>query len=220
MAKTKSKGDTAKKKAKSRKAAPDKASAGTALAVAAPAAKGRTKKAARSRGKSAEMTVAGFKIPKALRKLGPIRDMLTSDLGREILADALVAAAGAAALALTKTRGSSDVKTVAKAAAQGVMTSAAGTVAGVVSEAARHFLPPGLLHEGDAPTSEGPAAAKGRPAPSTKSAAKPAAKRAAGRSASGRSAAKRPSSAAATPGPAAAPEPDRAGTDSEGSSQA
>ncbi len=166
--------------------------------------------------------MAGFKIPKSLRKIGPLRDVLTSDLGREILADVLVAAAGAAAMALTKTRGSSDVKTVAKAAAQGVMTSAAGTVAGVVSEAARHFLPPGLLNEGDAPTSERAAA---KPAPRVDP-ARPRNPRPSPPP-SGRldnrprdappPSAQRPPTA--TPSPAAAPEPDRAGTDSEGSSQ-
>jgi len=216
MAKTKSKGDTAKKKAKSRKAAPDTATTGkgsnakasTDTVLALKARKGGSRKTAKSGSTAGSKSVAGVKIPKAFRKLGPIRDMLTSDLGREILADALVAAAGAAAMALTKARGTSDVKTVAKAAAQGVIHSAAGTVAGVVGEAARHFLPPGLLGDAQPVPAGGPAALPAPKAPAksgAKAPSKSAAKRTAGKSGTGRSAAKRPpETAAAQPKPAAA----------------
>ena len=60
------------------------------------------------------------------------------------MADVLIAAAGAAAAALTKKRGAS------RCAARPVHT-AAGAVAGVVTDAARHFLPAALLAEEPAP---------------------------------------------------------------------
>jgi hypothetical protein len=54
----------------------------------------------------------GLKLPKSLRKAGWLDDLLQSDIGRRILADALVAAAGAAAAALT--RYAAESKSVAK----------------------------------------------------------------------------------------------------------
>ena len=92
---------------------------------------------------------SGSKIAKTVKKSG-LMDLIGSNLGREILADALIAAAGAAAAALTQTR--TAKKAGAAVADAGVQTAdltqtAAGTVAGVVTEAARHFLPPGLLGE-------------------------------------------------------------------------
>ena len=77
-------------------------------------------------------------------------DLINTDLGREILADALIAAAGAAAAALTKTRTAKRAgAAVADAGSQGVdlTQTAAGAVAGVVTEAARHFLPASLVGE-------------------------------------------------------------------------
>jgi hypothetical protein len=77
-------------------------------------------------------------------------DLINTDLGREILADALIAAAGAAAAALTKTRTAKKAgAAVANTGAQGVdlTQTAAGAVAGVVTEAARHFLPASLVGE-------------------------------------------------------------------------
>jgi hypothetical protein len=95
--------------------------------------------------------IAGVKLPKAMRK-GAIGTLLTSQLGREILADALIAAAGAAAAALVKHRPTTGqvtkpAKTVADAGADAAATTrdavqdAAGVVAGIVTEAARHILP-------------------------------------------------------------------------------
>lgn len=92
---------------------------------------------------------SGSKIAKTVKRSG-LMDMIGSDLGREILADALIAAAGAAAAALTQTRPAKKVgAAVADAGAQtaDLTQTAAGTVAGVVTEAARHFLPSGLIGE-------------------------------------------------------------------------
>lgn len=93
---------------------------------------------------------SGSKMPKAVRKSG-IMDLVNSDLGREILADALIAAAGAAAAALTRTRtvrkaGSAvaDAGSQAADTSRDAMQTAAGAVAGVVTEAARQFLPSSL----------------------------------------------------------------------------
>jgi hypothetical protein len=88
----------------------------------------------------------GSKLAKTAKKSG-LMDLIGSDLGREILADALIAAAGAAAAALTQTR--TAKKAGAAAANAGSQTAdltqtAAGAVAGVVTEAARHFLPAGI----------------------------------------------------------------------------
>jgi len=49
-------------------------------------------------------SLAGWKIPNSLRKSGVITQFLNNDLGRRILADVLVAAAGAAAAALVQHR--------------------------------------------------------------------------------------------------------------------
>jgi hypothetical protein len=95
--------------------------------------------------------VAGVKLPKAMRK-SAIGTLLASQLGREILADALIAAAGAAAAALVKHRPTAGQvtgtgKAVADAGANAAGTTrdavqdAAGVVAGIVTEAARHILP-------------------------------------------------------------------------------
>jgi hypothetical protein len=113
-------------------------------------AKDKTKdKKAAGKGKKA----SGAKLPKAVRKSG-LMDLVNSDLGREILADALIAAAGAAAAALTKTRtvkkvGSAAVGASSQAAdvTKDAMQTAAGAVAGVVTEAARQFLPASLTGE-------------------------------------------------------------------------
>ncbi len=101
-------------------------------------------KAKKASGKS-----QGAKLAKSVKKSG-FMDLINSDLGREILADALIAAAGAAAAALTKTRPAR--KAGAAVADAGTQTAdltqtAAGAVAGVVTEAARHFLPASLVGE-------------------------------------------------------------------------
>jgi hypothetical protein len=113
-----------------------------------------TKKA--KSGKSAlPKTVAGVKVPKAVRKSTSLGTLINSELGREILADALIAAAGAAAAALTRTRTAKAAGTALADAGSGAATAtgdvvqtAAGAVAGVVTEAARNFLPASLIGEG------------------------------------------------------------------------
>jgi hypothetical protein len=85
----------------------------------------------------------GSKLAKTAKKSG-LMDLINTDLGREILADALIAAAGAAAAALTKTRTAKKAGTaVANAGSQtaDLTQTAAGAVATVVTEAARQFLP-------------------------------------------------------------------------------
>jgi hypothetical protein len=91
------------------------------------------------------------KLAKSAKKSG-LMDLINSDLGREILADALIAAAGAAATVLTRTRAAKKAgAAVADAGSQtaDLTQTAAGAVAGVVTEAARHFLPPSLMGEED-----------------------------------------------------------------------
>jgi hypothetical protein len=88
----------------------------------------------------------GTKLAKTAKKSG-LMDLINSELGREILADALIAAAGA----LTKTRTAKKVGAAATNAGADLSQTAAGAVAGVVTEAARHFLPAGLLGEGEDP---------------------------------------------------------------------
>jgi hypothetical protein len=115
-------------------------------------AKAKNKKGS---GKSKKDTDKGLgsKVAKSVKKSG-LMDLIGSDLGREILADALIAAAGAAAAALTQTRTAKKAgAAVADAGAQtaDLTQTAAGTVAGVVTEAARHFLPSGLLGENGEP---------------------------------------------------------------------
>ena len=105
-------------------------------------------KAKKSSGKSKKDDSG--KLAKSFRKSG-FMDLINSDLGREILADAIIAAAGAAAAALTKTRAAkkagaaaADAGSQAADATKDVMQTAAGAVAGVVTEAARQFLPASL----------------------------------------------------------------------------
>ena len=96
--------------------------------------------------------VAGIKVPKALRKSGALDALVSSSIGREILAGAIVAAAAAAASALRKHGPSVDDvgragKAVAgagadAASATGDMTrTAASALAGVVADAAQALLP-------------------------------------------------------------------------------
>ena len=62
------------------------------------------KKAKSNKAEALPKSVAGVKVPKAMRKSSALGTLFNSELGREILADALIAAAGAAAAALTRTR--------------------------------------------------------------------------------------------------------------------
>jgi hypothetical protein len=102
-------------------------------------------KAKKASGKGTGGKSTGTKLAKTMKKSG-FMDMLNSNLGREILADALIAAAGAAAAALTKTRAGGKVGAAA-AQTPDLAQTAAGAVAGVVTEAARHFLPASLVGE-------------------------------------------------------------------------
>jgi hypothetical protein len=111
---------------------------------------------AKAKGKKSKKST-GSKLVKTAKKSG-LMDLINTDLGREILADALIAAAAA----LTKTRAAKKAgAAAANAGAQGadLTQTAAGAVAGVVTEAARHFLPAGLIGEGE----EGKAGSKTEP---------------------------------------------------------
>ncbi|WP_230532726.1 hypothetical protein [Microvirga roseola] len=109
-------------------------------------------KGKKSSGKKTSLTKS---LSKSARKSG-LMDLLDSPLGRQILADALVAAAAAAAAALTKTRtvrkaGAAVAEKGAEAAevTKDKTLDAADAVAGIVTEAARHFLPTSLVGDGD-----------------------------------------------------------------------
>jgi len=102
-------------------------------------------KAKKASGKGTSGKSTSGKLAKTMKKSG-FMDLLNSNLGREILADALIAAAGAAAAALTKTRAGAKVG-AAGTQAPDLAQTAAGAVAGVVTEAARHFLPATLVGE-------------------------------------------------------------------------
>jgi hypothetical protein len=58
------------------------------------------KKAKSKKADALPKSIAGVKVPKAVRKSSALGTLFNSELGREILADALLAAAGAAAAAL------------------------------------------------------------------------------------------------------------------------
>jgi replicative DNA helicase len=131
---------------------------------------------AKSKGKTPK-TVAGVKVPKALRKSGWLDPLLADPQTREILADVLIAAAGAAAAALVKERPSlrqvADTGTaVAEAgaeagtAARALVQDTARAAAGVISEAAKTILPSSLTGSDDAPVAS--QAADGKPKPTRK----------------------------------------------------
>ena len=95
--------------------------------------------------------VAGVKVPKTLRK-NALVTLFDSPIGREILADAIVAAATAAAAALVKHRPSArqlanageavvDAGADAASATRDSVQGAAGAVANLVTEVAQHVLP-------------------------------------------------------------------------------
>lgn len=102
---------------------------------------------AKDKAKKSDKKSMGSKLAKSAKKSG-LMDLINTDLGREILADALIAAAGAAAAALTKTRAAKKAGTAAAHAGSrsvDLTQTAAGAVAGVVTEAARQFLPARLV---------------------------------------------------------------------------
>jgi hypothetical protein len=94
----------------------------------------------------------GMKVPKAFRDLGWLQSFLESDMGRRILAEALVAAAAAASAALVGTQtetGAKAGKVVAKAGRKSgsvvkdAVRSAAGAMTDVIGNAAKSMLPEG-----------------------------------------------------------------------------
>jgi len=100
-------------------------------------------------------TVAGLKVPKALRKSGVLETLVGSHAGRQLLADALVAAAAAAAAALVKDR--SGPQEAGKGRSKAVMSdathAAAGAVAGFITDAAQNLIS-GAIGGGGAETSK------------------------------------------------------------------
>jgi hypothetical protein len=94
--------------------------------------------------------IAGFKIPKMIRKNAVLSALLASPTGRQILGQALVAGAAAAAAVLTASR-SDDIADAGKGAAKRgkkagnlatrAVKDAAGAMVGVISDAASSILP-------------------------------------------------------------------------------
>jgi hypothetical protein len=118
--------------------------------------KQKSAKAKSKSKKAVPKTIAGMKIPKSVRKMPALGTLLNSTLGREILADALIAAAGAAAAALTRTRpvkevgaAVADAGSEAATATRESVQTAAGAVAEVVTEAARNILPASVFGTDD-----------------------------------------------------------------------
>ncbi|MFC4171824.1 hypothetical protein ACFOYU_07120 [Microvirga sp. GCM10011540] len=115
----------------------------------------------------------GLKLPKDLRKPGWLDELLHSEIGRRILADALVAAAGAAAVALTRhqpvakkitrakkatAEAGSEAASVTKKLASSAAEIATETVAGV----AQSLLPENAAVPEDKDTAEGKQSKKRR----------------------------------------------------------
>jgi hypothetical protein len=97
--------------------------------------------------------IAGFKVPKAVRQSKLLRNLLANPVGRQILADALIAGAGAAATTLVRDRGqvADAAAGAADATARGgrrvvgllgeAIESAADAAFAVVTDAARALAP-------------------------------------------------------------------------------
>jgi hypothetical protein len=127
--------------------------------------------------------IAGVKVPKAVRKSKAFDTLLGSPFGREVLAGALVAAAGAAASYLMKHRpsagqvvgaGKATVEAGADAASatKDLTRAAAAALADLVTTASARFLPTAPA----GPTS--PVKAKGAKSKDRKVVAHPRSKRA------------------------------------------
>jgi hypothetical protein len=93
--------------------------------------------------------IAGIKIPKVLRKNSLIKSLLGSPAGRQVIANALQAAAGAAAAALVASRSAGGQKAGAAIAHAGedgaelarrALKSAAGALTDALSNAAKSAL--------------------------------------------------------------------------------
>ncbi|MGK6316081.1 hypothetical protein [Neorhizobium sp. DT-125] len=93
--------------------------------------------------------VAGFKIPKSVRKSAALRALLGSDIGRDVLANAITAGAGAAAAVLVRDReeiADAGKKGARKGAyalsvATEALESAASAVMGSVKDSTYSLLP-------------------------------------------------------------------------------
>jgi hypothetical protein len=106
--------------------------------------------------------IGGVRVPNAVRKSGTLKAFLNNPLGREILGEAIVAAAGAAAAALARHRPSGEqvaeageitaelVKQAVSAMPESVQ-SAANTVGSMIVDATSKLSPPPLKrkHEQD-----------------------------------------------------------------------
>ena len=91
--------------------------------------------------------IAGVKIPKILRKDSLLKSLLNSPTGRQIIANALVAAAGAAASALLAgtegtTKASANGREEAGKIAKRALQSAAGALTDALSSAAKSAMAP------------------------------------------------------------------------------
>ena len=128
---------------------------------------------AKSKAKTPK-TIAGMKVPKALRKSGWLAPLLADPQTREILADVLIAAAGAAAAALVKERpslqqvadtGAAVAETGVNVgiAARDLVQDAAHAAADVISGAAKTILPSSLTGSDDASVASQAPDAKTRP---------------------------------------------------------
>jgi hypothetical protein len=101
-----------------------------------------------AKAKKVPKSVFGMKLPKQLRKAGIVKMAFSSPVGRLVLAEALVAAAGAAAAALAKHHPSKEqlgrareevlgaTQKLASSASEGV-GAAVGTLGHVVAEIAK-----------------------------------------------------------------------------------
>jgi hypothetical protein len=127
------------------------------------------------KGSKVPKTIAGVKIPKSLREsASSIISLIETPLGRQILSDVLIAAAGAlmANKSITGAAGSAvDRVEKAGAAAAGRTRDAAQAVTDVVTEAARQILPSsmtaGLRDDRPDEDEDVPAKARGKSEPRT-----------------------------------------------------
>jgi Pyruvate/2-oxoacid:ferredoxin oxidoreductase gamma subunit len=106
--------------------------------------------------------IGGLKVPKFIRKSSLLSTLLASPLGRDILANAITAAAGAAAAVIIQ-----DREQIADAAKQGLQKG--GKVAGTITEAVKSAANAAMDTVADAARSVLPAEAEAK---STKNAHK------------------------------------------------
>ena len=100
--------------------------------------------------------IAGYKVPKAIRKSPMLKVLLGSTAGRRILSDAVMAGAAAAAAILVQSN--EDVAQAGKKAAKGgkktgniaarAAKGAAGAMVNVIGEAAHAVLPEAMTDAG------------------------------------------------------------------------